>query len=239
MTALNPVTSNPYRYGHPIREPEWFFGREEQLQTILDRLSKHESTSLIGERRSGKTSLLYQLLDQDVHRKYRPEAAQVVVAYVTPELMAQDPQGFFYEVLRSLYEQGLTSTPTTKENSTSLQMRDCVTQLLPRKLVILLDEFDAMVRLGSFPSDFFGFLRGLAQRYDVSYVTATRVNLFQCCPAEVLASPFPRARRVRLLHHRDRPPLWSLPGEIQGEYPRSCGTLSFLRANGLQPMLRI
>jgi len=191
MTALNPVTVNPYRYGHPIREPEWFFGREEQLQTILDRLSKHESTSLIGERRSGKTSLLYQLLDRDVRRKYRPEADNLVFAYITPELMAQDPRGFFYEVLRSLYEQGLTSTPPTKENATSLQMRDCVTQSSSRKLVILLDEFDAMIELGSFPSDFFGFLRGLAQRYDVSYVTATRENLFQCCPAEVLASPFP------------------------------------------------
>ena len=191
MTALNPVTVNPYRYGHPIREPEWFFGREEELQTILDRLSKHESTSLIGERRSGKTSLLYQLLDQDVRRKCHPEADDLVVAYVTPELMAQDPQGFFYEVLRSLYEQGLASTPPTQENATNFQMRDCVTRLSPRKVVILLDEFDAMVKLGSFPSDFFGFLRGLAQRYDVSYVTATRENLFQCCPEEVLASPFP------------------------------------------------
>jgi len=191
MTASSPVTTNPYRYGHPIRETEWFFGREEQLQTILDRLSKRESTSLIGERRSGKTSLLFQLLNRDVRRKYRSEADNLILVYVTPELLIHDPSGFFYEVLRSLSEQGLTATPPTRGGASDFQLRDCVTQLSPRKLVILLDEFDTMVKSGAFPSEFFGFLRGIAQGYDVSYVTATRENLFQCCPSQVLASPFP------------------------------------------------
>lgn len=191
MIASSPTATNPYRYGRSIREPEWFFGREEQLQTILDRLSKQEATSIVGERRSGKTSLLFQLMNRDVRRKYLSQADDSMYVYVTPELGVCDPSGFFYEVLRALSEQDRTSIQPAEGNASELQMRDCVAHLAPRKLVLLLDEFDAMVKAGSFPSSFFGFLRGLAQSYDVGYITATRENLFECCPEEVLASPFP------------------------------------------------
>ncbi len=191
MTASNPITANPYRYGRAIREAEWFFGREEPLQIVLDRLSKQESTSLIGERRSGKTSLLFQLENREVRRKYLAEADDLILVYVTPELGVRDPSIFFHEVLRSLSEQGLTSMQPTGGSASDLQIRNCVARLSPRRLVILLDEFDSMIKSGSFPSEFFGFLRGLAQSYDVGYVTATREDLFQCCPSEVLASPFP------------------------------------------------
>ena len=192
MTTFSSTTAgNPYRYGLPIREPEWFFGREEQLGAIVHRLSKRESAALIGERRSGKTSLLFQLMDAEVRRRYTPEADNLIHVYITPELGVRDPATFFYEVLRSLAEQGLLSDLPAGGTASHLQMRDCVSQLLPRRLVILLDEFDGMVKSGSFPREFFAFLRGLAQSYEVGYVTATREDLFQCCPVEVLASPFP------------------------------------------------
>lgn len=54
---------NPFVSGEPVRRADMFFGREELLQRIVDSL--HENSIMIyGERRIGKTSLLYQLRDR-------------------------------------------------------------------------------------------------------------------------------------------------------------------------------
>ena len=53
---------NPYVAGSPIRSRDMFFGRNELLQNIEAGLA-HNSMMIHGERRIGKTSLLYQLLD--------------------------------------------------------------------------------------------------------------------------------------------------------------------------------
>lgn len=51
---------NPYISGEPVRREDMFFGREELLQRIVDTL--HNNSIMIhGERRIGKTTLLYQL----------------------------------------------------------------------------------------------------------------------------------------------------------------------------------
>jgi hypothetical protein len=58
---------NPVTFGNPIKDPLRFFGRGDDLRQIVNRLlsSAHESTSIIGERRIGKTSLLCNLADPD------------------------------------------------------------------------------------------------------------------------------------------------------------------------------
>jgi hypothetical protein len=51
---------NPYVSGEPIRSEDMFFGRRQLLQRIVDTL--HNNSIMIhGERRIGKTTLLYQL----------------------------------------------------------------------------------------------------------------------------------------------------------------------------------
>ncbi|RME52004.1 MAG: hypothetical protein D6790_19120, partial [Caldilineae bacterium] len=51
---------NPFVSGEPVRREDMFFGREELLQKIIDTL--HNNSIMIhGERRIGKTTLLYQL----------------------------------------------------------------------------------------------------------------------------------------------------------------------------------
>lgn len=54
---------NPYVSGEPVRQPEMFFGRHELIHRIINGL--HQNSVMIhGERRIGKTSLLYQLAAQ-------------------------------------------------------------------------------------------------------------------------------------------------------------------------------
>ncbi len=51
---------NPFISGEPVRRNDMFFGRRELLQRIVDTLH-HNSIMIYGERRIGKTTLLYQL----------------------------------------------------------------------------------------------------------------------------------------------------------------------------------
>jgi predicted AAA+ superfamily ATPase len=62
------MTLNPFTFGNPIRDPARFYGRREDLRQIVNRLrsSARESTSVVGERRIGKTSLLKYLDNTDV-----------------------------------------------------------------------------------------------------------------------------------------------------------------------------
>ncbi|MEL7409575.1 MAG: hypothetical protein AAFN00_21955 [Cyanobacteria bacterium J06558_2] len=57
------VQNNPYFYGPPVRNTLNFFGRSSKLQVIWNNIFSGFHTMIIGEQRSGKTSLLYQIKD--------------------------------------------------------------------------------------------------------------------------------------------------------------------------------
>ncbi len=64
-----PRRYNPYVFGPPVQAPEFFFGREHELAIIKDTITHlapglRQSMALVGPRRIGKTSLLFQLLRQ-------------------------------------------------------------------------------------------------------------------------------------------------------------------------------
>jgi AAA+ ATPase superfamily predicted ATPase len=44
-----------------IKDPDEFFGRKNELKTIFSRLSNLQSCDVFGERKIGKSSLLYIL----------------------------------------------------------------------------------------------------------------------------------------------------------------------------------
>jgi hypothetical protein len=52
---------NPYSYGTVVSDPSMFFGREKILGDLCTRLGTRQSTSVVGLRRIGKSSLLCQL----------------------------------------------------------------------------------------------------------------------------------------------------------------------------------
>ncbi len=59
------MAGNPFTYGNPISDPSRFFGREWEVKQICGRLRNREfePSSLVGDRRIGKTSLLNYLTD--------------------------------------------------------------------------------------------------------------------------------------------------------------------------------
>ena len=67
-------SANPFTYGDPISEPDRFFGRQHEVEQVFSRLlnpEAQESSSLVGNRRIGKTSLLKYLVNPTVCRDIR------------------------------------------------------------------------------------------------------------------------------------------------------------------------
>jgi len=184
--------SNPYRVGQPV-SGEDFFGREKELRIILEHIENGGSISLVGERRIGKTSLLLHLMDEDVQRRYLVAPAQLAFSFITSKLVHRR-KAFFDRLFQDLQHQGLTiSNRLEGTNDQPVVLEHYLRGLRQqgKRLVILMDELEDMIRQDSdFSLDFFNFLRGIAESYQVSFVTATQKCLKAACPAEVTGSPF-------------------------------------------------
>ncbi len=89
---------NPYISGEPIREPDMFFGREALLQRVFNAL--HQNSIMIhGERRMGKTTLLYQLAD--LLRQTDDPEWMFVPVYV--DLEGTPEQRFFHQLIEAIW----------------------------------------------------------------------------------------------------------------------------------------
>lgn len=197
------MTTNPFTFGNPIRDPAKFYGRDEELRQIVSRLrsSAHESTSVVGERRIGKTSLLkYIGSDAKADDLGLPSDEYCTVYIDFQGLTDITPVRFWQRVLRKM------------------ERAICLPDLLPaiqkiRKLgefdlfdledmfetigeqglttVLLLDEFEYVTQNPNFGSDFFGGLRALAIHQNLPLVTSTRRELVDLCHSdEIKGSPF-------------------------------------------------
>lgn len=51
-----------FSYQNPLREETFFFGRQEQVNTVLDLAKSGQSSSIFGLRKSGKTSVIYAIM---------------------------------------------------------------------------------------------------------------------------------------------------------------------------------
>jgi len=190
---------NPYVFGVPVREPGDFFGRGEQLRAIFEALAKTESVSVVGERRSGRTSLLFHLMSEVAQQRYGFDTDGFVFVYLDPQLGIRDPAQFFRELADALMERLPAAIPAIEGEVTTRQLRSALKDLQPRHLVLLVDEFERVVGNESFPVDFFHFLRGISIEHQVRYVTCTTKRLSDCYWGEWEGSPLYNVfRTVRL-----------------------------------------
>jgi len=187
MTEASPV--NPYFFGGPVKDPRGFFGRGEQLQIIFDNLLKAGSTSVIGQRRSGKTSLLFYLATDAAHEAFSFDARSLVFVYVDPQLGMHGPGEFYRRLMDLLAKQAPEAMLSPGGETNEERLQAVLERLKPRRLVLLLDEFEKIIDTEGFPADFFTFLRGISQSYDVCFVTTTMKSLYECSSREFAGSP--------------------------------------------------
>jgi uncharacterized protein len=164
--------SIPFLAGSPIVDPQFFVGREAELDAITARMTgvRCVSVNLVGKRRSGKSSLLRHFAQTYRQRVENPNR------YAAIYLDLQDPQcrrenGFYLTVVRKLLDcpsvgqqrtliRPLKNLKSLDRQSFSMVLGEWKRQgVLP---VLCLDEFEALLRRPrEFDEGFFDHLRSL------------------------------------------------------------------------------
>ena len=186
-------SANPYLNRTAIRDDRDFFGREREISTIFSRIDAREpqSVSIVGERRLGKSSLLRALLRRRTAFLDRPD--EFIFVYLDlQENMYGDAYRFFgaliEEIALARQNAVIAESPPTYENVRNLVAGLSRSRL---KLVLLLDEFEAITLNPNFTVEFFSFLRSLPNNYPVSFIVSSARELQEICHSkEIAGSPF-------------------------------------------------
>ena len=171
--------SNPFFHGPPVH-PDQFINRRREMRRITSRIiNRGQSTAVVGEPRSGKTSLLDYLAAPEARGLYSACEKRLVFSYLDAQTLGGEfSQTQFWEhVLRSLHERAIAPHPDSplaqayqmsRENDFGcfvLERFLAQMELTVWRLVLMLDEFDVLLHHPILNSaEFFGGLRSLASR---------------------------------------------------------------------------
>ena len=198
------MTGNPFTYGNPISDPERFFGRQREVEQVFSRLRNREaeSSSIVGERRMGKTSLLHYLAHPQVRQKYSVDSPQYVFIYT--DLQMVDTSMTPDRLVRRLMRQLVLDAQDEDLKRAAEELRQAeiidnfaladlfdVVDLKGLHVVMLLDEFEKVTTNTNFGPDFFYGLRSLAIQHNLTLVTSSRTELIELTHSEAIkSSPF-------------------------------------------------
>jgi eukaryotic-like serine/threonine-protein kinase len=185
---------NPYLNRVMIQDQQSFFGRRRELSRIFSRIGveRPQSVSLVGERRIGKSSLLYQVSLPEVQSRFLSDQSSIIVAFVDFQqlrtIALQDFFGILLSQIRRIDPEIAGSAPGGYRSFQQIQDRLAEKN---KRLILLFDEFDAITSNPVFDRDFYAFLRSVANNSAVAYVTSSKTELQRLCHSSSIAdSPF-------------------------------------------------
>jgi hypothetical protein len=186
---------SPFLYGNPI-PATLFTGRRRELADVLDRLLHHgQSTAVVGEPRTGKTSLLEYLASPEALDDLRQgDREHILVVYIDSHTLDHglDDATFWERVFEPLDD---SESPLPPGSPARAALRACresgfqvrrIRALLSSlhaagaRIALLVDEFDYLVQhCVTDPRSFFGSLRSLTtlSRGALALVLASRRSL--------------------------------------------------------------
>jgi len=193
--------SNPFFHRGPIRKQEYFCGRTEDTGQSLGLLRNGQNVSLVGQRRIGKTSLLFHIADPlvfEVHGLHRGEHLFVYLdGTELGDLSPGEVLGLLLDRLAATLSAAKSSIELGRAPPDGLSYRDFREAVLKvteigLKPIYLLDEFESLAGNPHLGPRFFSGLRALSSQFDLSFVTASRESLLRLTYAntETLSSPF-------------------------------------------------
>ncbi|MFC1975110.1 two-component regulator propeller domain-containing protein [Chloroflexota bacterium] len=170
---------NPYIVGHPVKSAEMFHGREDIFYYIEDNLGgsvQDRTLVLHGQRRTGKTSILYQLLHGRLGHNFLP----VLIDMQELALLVNNTSDFLselaYQLARTVRKAGTNiqepapdafeASPTRTFNRFLDTLED---HLGDQRVVVMFDEFELIERKiteGKLDADLLGYFRSLIQHRD-------------------------------------------------------------------------
>jgi hypothetical protein len=146
---------NPYFTGRPIQDSHMYFGRVDVLERIKKRLGPNNIIILYGQRRTGKTSTLYQLKNRIYKRIGIPVLLDI------QSMLGDDGQFFFYRMAADLYETiKLETTIQTNleepapdnfksrpQYQLEIFLKQALKELKEKPIIYLIDEFDGLFQM--------------------------------------------------------------------------------------------
>ncbi len=211
MEATGDIMINPYITRSPVKDPEGFYGRNEVISEILKDIVREQMQSrcIIGERRIGKTSLLYQIMDSQVQEKYVGEIGSSIFAKTDITFFPNVPPTTFFEEWASDISTISGQSPPTEPGYLSFRrFVENVTET-GYKIIILLDEFEATAANSHLDRGFFEFLRALTQHYNTAFILFSRTPLQYFLRVEeyryTFGSPFFNALNISYLKFLKEP----------------------------------
>ena len=156
-----------------IRDRKQFIGRERESAEILSRVATMQSVSVVGERRIGKSSLLFHLIDIGSEHLSAYGYTDHEFFYLDVQPIASSDE--FYARACDLIDSQSQQRRGNKLHGKD-DLENAVSGEKGRKVVLCLDEFEQAVE-ADFESDFFKFLRHLAQSGDIAFIIATKSPL--------------------------------------------------------------
>ncbi len=185
--AILDLPSCPFVAGPKITDPRLFVGRKEELGRLVTAMEGPQpiSINIVGERRIGKSSLLYHLHQTWEQRVQNP--ARYVVAYLSlQDAAAQAERDFYRAVARALLArssvqqhsaivEALIRQPLDRTEFADGMRAFQAQGLLP---VLCLDEFEALLHHPrQFDDGFYDALRSLMDDNVVMLIPATLRSL--------------------------------------------------------------
>src|SRR5437660_8758820 len=153
------TSRNPYGQLAAIRNAEMFFGREDSLSLLYNALLDGQCIAITGPRRVGKSSLLTccRLFEMRQRLGYNLDGHLLILVDLEEHLQ-RTPDDFFVFICELLLQQSrpkvsLEMPSGIGSDRFSLLLSQCKSQGIHP--VLLLDEFDAIVRNPQFNPDFF------------------------------------------------------------------------------------
>lgn len=198
---MKTMIQNPFQYGRPVTDPAYLAGRHQETRTIFSRLGNMESTSILGERRIGKTSFLKCMSHADTVRASGRDPEEYLFIFVDLEGYDRQrtPATFWCEILDKIDAQACSKRNKDFVAGIRAQSFFATRELgdlfdsIGRegsRVILCLDEFDSVTGNPNFDPDFFSNLRSLAIHHNLALVTASHKKLVELCHSkEVACSP--------------------------------------------------
>ncbi len=166
---------NPYKPGPPLKTENMFMGREDVFRFISENLTgvvQDRTIVLHGQRRTGKTSILYQLLGG----RLGPALIPVFIDMQEMALLKNTAEFFgelAYKIVRSGQKQGLEMEEPALDGFSGSPIRlfirflvELDEMLVDQRFLILFDEFELIeqqIREGRLDEGLLGYFRSLMQ----------------------------------------------------------------------------
>lgn len=176
---------NLYSTGTPTHDTKMFYGREKDMAFLKDNLTREAKSVIVlyGQRRSGKTTMLLQLINTPILGEHIPV---LIDLQRTSYLIAIDTllHRIAYYIVQAMRRKNILFVHTPdldrfKEDPThtfDVFLDQVEEQLAGRKLILLIDEFEILeeqVTKGKLDSEVFDYLRDIVQhRQNINFLFA-------------------------------------------------------------------